>query len=417
MTLFWWLAAILTFVALGFIWFPLLRGQRLRKRALMSPQAINVQAYRSRIAELDADRQEGRIDQSEYQSLKAELERNLLADTQVDAQHFSEQSVVRGKSTWVAVSILSIVLVLVSGGLYWSLGSSQVLTEMADHRAASEMLAQLPASERLQTLKTMAEKSPERAEIWYALAQGYLQTQQYDEAEEAYNRVFLLVGEDPQVLAEYAQSLFFVEGNYLSERAKLLVQRALAVDPANDTALGLLGIDAFDHEQYATAIRYWRQILEGSPHERDAKALQAGIERAEQLLAQQEGNTEVIASEANTAGTEIEIEVALSDELKAKTTPQQAVFVFAKALQGPPMPLAAVRLQVQDLPAKVVLNDAMAMTPQMKLSSFDQVEVIARVSLTQSATAGTGDLQGKVSPINLSKTATKIKLVIDNVVE
>jgi len=425
MTLFWWLAAMLTIVALGFIWFPILRSQQLHKRAALSPQAINIQAYHSRIAELDSDRQEERIDEAEYQSLKAELERNLLADTQGDQQSFVKSVGGISASVKVMVAVLSLTLVLVSSSLYWSLGSSQVLVEMEAHQAASDRLARLPATERLQALKEMAEKSPERAEIWYALAQGYIQTQRYSEAEDAYNRVLVLVGENPQVLAEYAQSLFFVENNHLGARGKELVERALAVDPGNDTALGLLGIDAFDREQYADAIRYWRQILAGSPHERDAKALQAGIARAEQLLALQTGSkvgqesaevAERLPSDIKTVA-ELEVEVVLSDDLKSKTSPQQTVFVFARALNGPPMPLAAVRLQVQDLPAKVVLNDSMAMTPQAKLSGFDQVEVIARVAFSQTATASAGDLQGKVSPINLSESPTNIKLVIDNVVE
>ena len=425
MTLFWWLAAMLTIVALGFIWFPILRNQQLRKRAALSPQAINIQAYHSRIAELDSDRQEERIDEAEYQSLKAELERNLLADTQGDQQSFTKSVGGISASVKVLVAVLSLTLVLVSISLYWSLGSSQVLVEMEAHQAASDRLARLPATERLQALKEMAEKSPERAEIWYALAQGYIQTQRYSEAEDAYNRVLMLVGEDPQVLAEYAQSLFFVENNHLGARGKELAERALAVDPGNDTALGLLGIDAFDREQYADAIRYWRQILAGSPHERDAKALQAGIARAEQLLALQTGSkvglesaevAERSPSDIKTVA-ELEVEVVLSEDLQSKTSPQQTVFIFARALNGPPMPLAAVRLQVQDLPAKVVLNDSMAMTPQAKLSGFDQVEVIARVAFSQTATASAGDLQGKVSPINLSESPTNIKLVIDNVVE
>ena len=425
MTLFWWLAAMLTIVALGFIWFPILRNQQLRKRAALSPQAINIQAYHSRIAELDSDRQEERIDEAEYQSLKAELERNLLADTQGDQQSFTKSVGGISASVKVLVAVLSLTLVLVSISLYWSLGSSQVLVEMEAHQAASDRLARLPATERLQALKEMAEKSPERAEIWYALAQGYIQTQRYSEAEDAYNRVLMLVGEDPQVLAEYAQSLFFVENNHLGARGKELAERALAVDPGNDTALGLLGIDAFDREQYADAIRYWRQILAGSPHERDAKALQAGIARAEQLLVLQTGSkvglesaevAERSPSDIKTVA-ELEVEVVLSEDLQSKTSPQQTVFIFARALNGPPMPLAAVRLQVQDLPAKVVLNDSMAMTPQAKLSGFDQVEVIARVAFSQTATASAGDLQGKVSPINLSESPTNIKLVIDNVVE
>ena len=81
------------------------------------------------------------------------------------------------------------------------------------------------------------------------------------------------------------------------------------------------------------------------------------------------------------------------------------------------MPLAVQRLQVKDLPAKVILSDAMAMTPELKLSSVDQVEVLARVSAKGQPLAQTGDLQGSFRPVNVSSQQAPIELVINEIIE
>ena len=95
----------------------------------------------------------------------------------------------------------------------------------------------------------------------------------------------------------------------------------------------------------------------------------------------------------------IVVKVSLSDALKAQVKPDDLIFIYAKALRGPPMPLAAARKQVKDLPLEITLDDSMAMMPQMRLSAFSEVKVGARISLTGTPQAQVGDLFTEKSPV------------------
>ena len=107
--------------------------------------------------------------------------------------------------------------------------------------------------------------------------------------------------------------------------------------------------------------------------------------------------------------------VTLSAALNAKAGPTDTVFVLARAAQGPKMPLAVMRKQVKDLPLKFTLDDSMAMSPQMKISSFDQVVVVVRVSKSGNAMPQPGDLQGMSAPIKPGTNGLKVS--IDTVVQ
>jgi cytochrome c-type biogenesis protein CcmH len=94
---------------------------------------------------------------------------------------------------------------------------------------------------------------------------------------------------------------------------------------------------------------------------------------------------------------ELKVRVELAPELLEKVRPEDTLFVFAKAASGPPMPLAVKRLTVADLPAEVTLSDADAMMPQLKISSFPQIQLMARISRDGNATAG--EWTGQVPPV------------------
>ena len=123
-----------------------------------------------------------------------------------------------------------------------------------------------------------------------------------------------------------------------------------------------------------------------------------------------EPNSEVVET---SIATSLQLEVTLADDIIPEAN--ATVFVFARALSGPKMPLAVARLKVSDLPASVTLDDSMAMAPGLKLSSFEQVEVVARISKSGIANRGAGDIEGKSGPITIASINKPLLLTIDSV--
>jgi cytochrome c-type biogenesis protein CcmH len=118
---------------------------------------------------------------------------------------------------------------------------------------------------------------------------------------------------------------------------------------------------------------------------------------------------------ANGAGPSLKVHVALSPSLQDSASDQDTVYVFAKAVDGPPIPLAVVRKTVTELPLTVTLDDSQAMMPQLSLSRFEQVTVGARVSNSGRPTPQPGDLEGESPPVS-SDTSQPVNVVIDRVV-
>jgi len=214
-------------------------------------------------------------------------------------------------------------------------------------------------------------------------------------------------------MGQYAQALFFANGNTMTDEVRAQIDRTLAVEPYEITVLGLLGIDAFENQNYQAAIDYWSKGLINAEGEA-ADSLKAGIQTARQRL--QAAGVEVTEPTTEVAAAEITLALSIDTKLMESVKPEDTVFVFARPVGGR-MPLAAVRLQVSQLPLEVTLNDSMAMSPQAKLSQHDEVEVTARVSRSGQPQATAGDLFGTLSPVAVSKDEQALTLVIDRVVD
>jgi cytochrome c-type biogenesis protein CcmH len=115
-----------------------------------------------------------------------------------------------------------------------------------------------------------------------------------------------------------------------------------------------------------------------------------------------------VTGDASVSGT-----VKLAPALKGAASPTDTVFVFARAAQGPRMPLAILRKQVKDLPLTFKLDDSLSMNPAMKISNFKDVVVGARISKSGNAMPQSGDLQGQSDVVSVG--SGKIEILINNV--
>ncbi|MCP4465586.1 MAG: c-type cytochrome biogenesis protein CcmI [Halieaceae bacterium] len=416
MTEFYFVCLLLLLLASVFILLPLLRQQG-SGSAEHNRQHMNVLLYRQRLAELDSEFQRGRHSQEQYDELKASLERSLLADAEAGTS--ANGAATQGPIVWLAL-LLVLALPLSAWFSYQQLGAQadwqifELLETVGRQNAAgedsSESLRQLSedVSSRLQ-------QKPEHIDYWMLQASAAMALDNYAEAAAAFKVLHDLEGGDggdsnANLLAQYAQALYLAADRQMTPQVQALSDRALQLDPGQPT---LLSIYSFEQGQFAAAIDYWQRLLPTmNPDSRNAQMVRAGIEQAR---AQLPADAQPPAPQAIAVGAaSLTLAVALPADLQAD--PDASVFVFARPLQGSRMPLAVARLKVADLPATVVLDDSMAMTQAMRLSAFEEVEVIARISKQGIANPGPGDIEGRLTPVVVGASSKPLPLLIDRVI-
>ncbi|ANI14114.1 MULTISPECIES: c-type cytochrome biogenesis protein CcmI [Pseudomonas] len=382
---FWLAAGLLALVAMAFLLIPLLRGRR--AQAEEDRTALNVALYQERLAELDAQHAAGTLDDAQLQAGRAEAARELLADTEGEGER-------RSRLGRAAPLLAAVLLPLLGLGLYLHWGASEKL-------ALSRELAEPPHSmaEMTERLEKAVQAQPDSAEGWYFLGRTYMTQERFEDAAKAFERAANLSGRQSEVLGQWAQALYFANGKKMAGTAQALADEALKQNPEEVTTLGLMGIAAFEDQRYADAVGYWQRLVAALPADDPSRAaIQSGIERARQHLVERGEKLPEAPAAAATAGVTLKVRVDLSDAVKGQVKPDDSVFVFARAVNGPPMPLAVKRLKVADLPDEVSLSDADAMMPQLKLSAFPQVELVARVS--RAGNAISGEWIGRSQPLS-----------------
>ncbi len=282
-------------------------------------------------------------------------------------------------------------------------------------------------------LRERLQKEPENAEGWVMLGRSYNVLGRQADAVPAYRKAIALVPDDAGLLADLADALAVTHDRQIAGEPMRYVEQALKIDPNQPKALSLAGTEAFLRGDFKAASTLWERILASQPPDSPmAQQVRESINEARQrgglpLLAAAElpkggaastapaptaavkaapagaPSQPAAAGEAKVAGT-----VSLAPALAAKASPEDTVFVFARAAEGPRMPLAILRKQVKDLPITFTLDDSTAMSPAMKLSNFPQVIVGARVSKSGNAMPQPGDLQGLSQPVAIGSSGLKI---------
>jgi cytochrome c-type biogenesis protein CcmH len=267
-----------------------------------------------------------------------------------------------------------------------------------------------------ESLAAKLKDNPDNAEGWAMLARSYAVLSRFDEAIPAYKKAIAQRTDDAQLYADYADALAVKSGRQFGGEPAAMVAKALAIDPTNFKALSLSGTMAFERKDYKAAADLWERALQRGPTDNPelVQQIQGALADARQR-AGLPAITKVSAQGAPapavaTASQEVSGQVTISPEAKAKVAPGDTVFIFARAAQGPRMPLAILRKQVKDLPSQFSLNDAMAMSPEMKLSSFNEVVIGARVSKAGQAMPQPGDWQGQSKPVKLGSQGVQVEI-------
>ena len=413
MTIFWIICAFLILIALLFIVLPLWRSTH-KSNAVLRDTA-NLEIFRDQIAEMDADLRNGLLTAELYEQGKRELQSRLLDEVKEEP---GAVTVVRNPLKALAI-VLAVLLPFVSVALYWQIGNHNALSPEASLASAGGA-GDIRSPVALKTLEEKVAQNPNDGESLLLLARSYGELERYADAAKAYEKLTQFVSDEAWIWADYADTLAMVHGQKLIGMPTNLIEKALALDPNHPKALALAGSAAMERGDYVVAIRYWDHLLKGLPADsEDAKMIESGIQQAREFLAQIKGGKapmpEQIATESpqqsaahgkeRLTGT-----VTLSAALKGKVSPTDTVFVLARAAQGPKMPLAIVRKQVKDLPLQFTLDDSMAMAPQMKLSNFEEVVVVARISKSGNAVPEPGDLQGMSKSIKPGNSGLKISI-------
>ena len=384
-------------IALSFLLIPVLRGRRAQREE--DRTALNVALYQERLAELQQQLEEGVLNAGQLEAGRAEAARELLADTEGVAP-------ARVSSLGKALPLLAAIMVPVLGlGLYLHYGSSDKVELTTEFSQPPQSLEEMVAR-----LERAAAAQPDSAEGLYFLGRAYMAQNRPGDAAKVFERTVALAGRQPELLGQWAQAQYFADDKQWSDKTQALTDEALKADPKEVTSLGLLGIAAFEGKRYQEAITYWQRLLNELPQgDKSREALEGGIERARQQLLASGGKVE--EAPAAEARASIKVSVDLADAVKAQVLPGDSVFIFARAVSGPPAPLAVKRVTVADLPITVELGDVDAMMPQLKLSNFPEVQLMARISRAGQPTAG--EWIGRGKPLSSSTTQLQ-QLTIDS---
>jgi len=369
--------------------------------------AVNAAVYRDQLRELEADLRAGTLAPDQYEKARLEIEARLIADVGTGEASAETPRGARG-----AALALGLAIPICALAVYLSVGNPSAVLPQAAGGANPHGMTKAQFEAAVVRLAARMKDNPEDAEGWTMLARSYAVLGRFGEASEAYAKAAARMPRDAQLLADYADALAMAQGRTLQGEPEKIILRALAIDPDNVKALLLAGTAAFNRSDPRAAIRHWERVLGLLPKESDMiQRVQASIVQARSLAGSPGGKAQVAKPAPAQGGNRVSGVVRLAPELAGKVAPGDIVFIFARAAEGPRMPLAILRKRAGDLPAEFTLDDTMAMAPQMKLSAFPRVIIGARVSKSANATASPGDLQGLSAPVNVG--AKSVSVVID----
>jgi len=431
--LFWVLLLLMLLVAVVILIYPLLRA---RYSNAIAYKDSNLGLYDDKLAELEADLGEGRIDHEQYQLARQEIDRELLLDIPTESRetasiHYASQI----KRQPGLALMISVFLPTVALLVYMKLGmhaSTDMQHAQTQARAQAGVQAQAQQPDKAGSLEDMTRSLAQRLqqkggsqEEWAMLGRAYKHLGQYMMSVQAFEQANKMAP-NAQLMIEQTESMALGNNQRFTPEARALVMRALELEPDNMNVLWFAGVAEFQAGNYRNSIEHLSRLSDEAKKDPEVeRSLRLYIDKARNaLLAAGETlatTDEILGATATTTavaqgGASVQVKVDISSEVRSRFSAGDAVFVYAKAAAGPKMPLAAQRMTLAQLPATVTLDDSMAMMEGMNMSAFGSVVISARITTTDSAIAKAGDYIGQFNVEDVSKIEL-VNIKIDTLVK
>ncbi len=403
--LFFLIATVLVCIAVGSLVRVILREPISQE---VAREQKNIEVARQRLEELRQRIAVGEIESADAETLQEEIERGLLIDLdETNGEEGFQIHSSRDKvNRWTAVAV-ALVIPIAAGALYLVLGQPSVIsnppvanTQVADGGVLDNEtnLEAQAFEERTQEVMRRLMEQPDDALGWDTLARLFVAQERFAEAAGALKKFRELAGDSADVLVREANALAFANNGELRGEPESLIDRALELDPQHFGALFLAGFAVALRQDYQSALDYWHRAETLSPNEDVRSEIRRLISGAEAEIAGTGSSTgDGVSTVA--AGQSVRVSVSVEPAILEQVDPQDSVFIFARALQGPAVPLAVVKRQVKDLPLVIELDDNSAMVPNMTISAFDKISIVARISRSGTAQAASGDFFGETEVI------------------
>lgn len=398
MILFWIIMALMVLLALAFVLWPLLRVQ---KKNLPSQDEANIRLYKDQLEALNQSLARGEITAEVHKELKEQAEKGLVQDVPTEPKK-SESILV--KPSFITAIVLVVLVPICSLYLYSDWGDSKQLEQYYFEKShAKQINAEIKKfknpEQLVAKLKSVLKEHPESAQGWFLLGRLYSGMTEYKSAVSAFAKAIKYKPKDDAYKLQYAQASFFANHKKLNTEALTLVNEVIAKQADNPAAINLIALNAFSQKQYQKAIDSWETLLNVFPaNTKDGKVIMNAISEAQKRLSESGGTVAP-------SGPELKVHVSISKTLAKKIAPDVTVFVYAKAVNGVPMPLAIERLQVKDFPTTVILSNAQAMLAKHNLSSVNEIYVVARISKHGTAMPEKGDIESKSKKMLLNNSS------------
>ena len=362
-----------------------------------SRRQMNAAIYREELDKLEAERNTGLITEADYEIAHAEMRQRLFQDTNEE-----DDLATLGSTKKTAIGIC-IFIVLISSGLYFSFGD---VYRVAQKNSETPM-NQEGVEKMVTEFAAKMEKDPSNLQGWVMLARSYRILGRNEDAVKAYERAGSFIDSDPQLLADYADTLAAnANGNFAGKPLRLINQ-ALKLDPNNLMALWLSGTAAFSTGNYRSAVQTWEKLASQlPPNSEEIKMIEGSIAEA-----RSKGGLAPKAAIISSAKA-ISGQIELASDMKSKVKQGDTVMVIARQV-GERMPVAVLKIPVAQFPMSFVLNDTLAMNPSAPLSKLTEVSIEVRISKTGMAKPETGDLISAAKTIKVG--AENVRLLVDQV--